>query len=59
VGVVIGLSVAVHDRDGAVTEIAIPGDESDFGVINLSGPAVATQLADEFDDMVESRHVRL
>ena len=50
---------AVHDRDRAITQIAVPGHQPDLRAVDLMCPAVAPKLAHQLDDVVEAGNVRL
>jgi len=52
------LSIPQHG-DAAVAEIAPTGNETDSSIAHLPVTGVPSQLANGFDDMVQSPHMRL
>src|SRR5437588_9548981 len=50
---------SAHDGNGAVAHVAVPGDETDLGILDLRLAGLAPELADKLDNVVHAGHVSL
>src|SRR5437868_1896675 len=53
------LSSSAQDGNGAIAHVAIAGNETDLGLLDLCLAGLASELADKLDDVVHAGHVRL
>ena len=51
--------LSVHDCDRAVAEVAVSGHEPNFGIDDLSLPAVSAKLAHQFNDVIQAGYMSL